>query len=118
MEASVKRFEWILSLVFISVAASGAISGMAWAQNKTYSLTITESGFSPRNITVAAGTKFKLVVKNATKKAAEFESAELNREKVIPAGASATVYIGPLSSGNYPFFDEFTPSRRGAINAR
>jgi hypothetical protein len=39
----------------------------------------------------------------------EFESYELNREKIIPANSAAIVYIGPLSPGEYPFFGEFNP---------
>jgi hypothetical protein len=58
------------------------------------------------------------MVRNATRRPAEFESAELNREKVIPAGTSATIYIGPLSPGSYPFFDDFQQSRRGTIIAK
>jgi len=41
--------------------------------------------------------------------AEEFESYELNREKVIPAGRKGIVFIGPLRPGVYPFFGEFFP---------
>ena len=39
----------------------------------------------------------------------EFESYELNREKVILGGRKAVVFIGPLPPGEYPFFGEFNP---------
>ena len=37
----------------------------------------------------------------------EFESHDLNREKVVPPGAKATIYIGPLKPGRYKFFGEY-----------
>ena len=39
--------------------------------------------------------------------AKEFESYELNREKVIPGLSKGVVFIGPLRPGRYPFFGEF-----------
>src|SRR3954452_6768656 len=85
---------------------------VAQAQEPTYSLTIHNDRFEPSTLSVKAGVKFKLVVKNATSRAAEFESAELNREKVVPAGTSGTIYIGPLQPGTYPFFDDFHQSTK------
>ena len=37
----------------------------------------------------------------------EFESYELNREKVIVGNSQGVVFIGPLKPGEYPFFGEF-----------
>ena len=54
-----------------------------------------------------AGKKVKIVIKNQDATPEEFESHTLNREKLIPGNASATVYIGPLSPGRYPFIGEF-----------
>jgi len=45
-------------------------------------------------------------------------SKSLRREKVIPAGAVATVYVGPLQPGRYEFFDEFKPNNRGFLIAK
>ena len=44
---------------------------------------------------------------------------ELHRERVVQPGETITVYIPPLASGSYPFFDDFhrdTPP--GAIVAQ
>ncbi len=84
----------------------------------SYSLTIHDTHFEPSTLNVKAGVKFQLRVTNARKVAAEFESAELNREKVIPPGQSAVIYIGPLAPGTYPFFDDFHQSTRGRIVAK
>jgi Cupredoxin-like domain len=59
-----------------------------------------------------------LRVKNARKVAAEFESSELNREKVVPPGQSAVIYVGPLAPGSYAFFDDFHQSTRGRLIAK
>ena len=51
--------------------------------------------------------KFKLMVKNADDTADEFESTELNREKLVPPGQTVTVFLGPLDPGEYHFFGDF-----------
>lgn len=102
---------------------ASAIVFAAWtypalAQEASYSLTIRNQKFEPSTLHVKSGVKIKLTVTNATGKAAEFESAELNREKVIPAGSSGVIYVGPLAPGSYPFFDDFNQSNRGQIIAK
>ena len=66
--------------------------------------------FIPSEITVPANTKVKLVVYNRDSTPEEFESYELNREKVIMGNRKATIFIGPLPAGEYPFFGEFYPA--------
>ncbi|MCH8348449.1 MAG: cupredoxin domain-containing protein [Proteobacteria bacterium] len=56
---------------------------------------------------VPAGVKIKLIVINQDPTPEEFESFELNREKIIGGGRTAIIYIGPLKPGEYPFFGEF-----------
>lgn len=65
--------------------------------------------FYPSELRVPAGQKIKLRVRNADPTPEEFESYELNREKVIMGGSTATLFIGPLRPGEYPFFGEFYP---------
>ncbi len=65
--------------------------------------------FFPNEIVIPADTKVKLLVFNDDPTAEEFESYELNREKVIAGGTKATIFIGPLPQGRYPFFGEFYP---------
>ena len=65
-----------------------------------------------------AGQKIELHVRNTDAAASEFESAELHREKVVPAGQEIVVFIGPLRAGRYEFFDDFHPSSRGHIVAK
>jgi len=65
--------------------------------------------FYPDMVTIPADTKVKLLVKNLDPTAEEFESYELNREKVIAGHSEAIIFVGPLSAGEYPFFGEFFP---------
>ena len=88
------------------------------AQEAGYSLTIHDDRFEPSTLNVKAGVKFQLRVRNARKVAAEFESAELNREKVVPAGQSTVIKVGPLAPGTYAFFDDFHQSTRGRLLAK
>src|SRR5579862_5663493 len=70
-------------------------------------LTIRDHRFEPARLEVPAGTKFKLMVKNEDATAEEFESFELHREKVVPAGQEIPVFLGPLEKGEYKFFGDY-----------
>jgi len=72
-------------------------------------LEIRDHLFYPAELLVPANTKVKLKVFNRDPTAEEFESYELNREKVIPGYSQAIIFIGPLEVGEYPFFGEFFP---------
>ena len=63
--------------------------------------------FEPSRIEVPANKKFKLLVKNTDNSADEFESTELNREKLVTPGQTVTIFLGPLDPGEYKFFGDF-----------
>lgn len=91
-------------------ALAGLLGTTAQAEpNSDYRLVIKEHRFAPAELTIPAGQKIQLLVVNQDSSAEEFESYELNREKVIPGGGQARVWIGPLSPGLYPFFGDFHP---------
>ena len=93
--------------------------GVALADEPTVELTIRNHQFEPAELQVPANTKFKLVVKNADATPEEFESNELRREKIIPGGQEAIIYIGPLAPGSYGFFGDFHPqTARGRLVAK
>jgi hypothetical protein len=56
---------------------------------------------------VPAGVKFQLKVQNTDDTADEFESLDLNREKLVAPGKTITVFLGPLDPGEYKFFGDF-----------
>lgn len=74
------------------------------------SMTIKNHTFEPSVLTVPANKRIKLTVQNLDTSPEEFESHALNREKVIPGGARAVIYIGPLKPGRYEFMGEFNPA--------
>lgn len=91
----------------------------AIADDGDYSLIIKEHRFLPAEITIPAGKKVKLLVENQDSTAEEFESHSLNREKIIAGKGKATIYIGPLNAGRYPFEGEFNATTaQGAIIAQ
>ena len=63
--------------------------------------------FEPPRLTVPAGVRFVLMVRNGDDTPAEFESGALNVEKIISAGREALVRLGPLQPGEYAFKDDF-----------
>ena len=81
-------------------------------------LSIRNHRFEPAEIKVPAGQRIKLVVRNEDATPEEFESHTLNREKIIPGGATATIFIGPLKPGRYSFYGEYNEATaKGAVIA-
>jgi plastocyanin len=86
------------------------------AADADYTIVIKDHQFQPAELIVPVGKKVKLIVENQDATPEEFESHELNREKIIAAKSKATIYIGPLKPGRYPFFGEFNQATaQGAI---
>jgi Cupredoxin-like domain len=86
------------------------------AADADYTIVIKDHQFQPAELIVPEGKKVKLIVENQDATPEEFESHELNREKIIAAKSKATIYIGPLKPGRYPFFGEFNQATaQGAI---
>jgi hypothetical protein len=95
-------FEYFAGLLLITAAASVSAAD-------TIEISIKDHKFVPAEITIPADTKVKLVVKNQDPTPEEFESHSMHREKVIPGGKQAIIFIGPLKPGTYEFFGEFNP---------
>ena len=79
----------------------------AFADLPVVTLTIKDAHFVPATVQVPKDQKFQLVINNEGPGAEEFESSDLNREKVIAPGKSLTLITGPLSAGTYKFFGDF-----------
>jgi hypothetical protein len=85
----------------------------------SFNLTIKDGRYTPELVEIPANQKVKLVVKNEGPGPEEFESSDLNREKVIHAGKTAEITIGPLKAGTYKFIGEFHPeTAKGQIVAK
>jgi plastocyanin len=98
------------------LALSGPIS-QAFAQD--FSLTIKDHKFDPAEMQVPAGKEFTLTVTNSDATAEEFESDDVDVEKVIAGGQSATITLGPLDAGRYEFYGEYhEDTAKGALVAK
>ena len=100
----------ISALMFVSVGVQAADAELT--------LVIQDHRFQPETLVVPAQKKIKITVENRDSTPEEFESFTLNREKVIPGKSSATIFIGPLAPGKYPFVGEFNEkTAKGVIVA-
>lgn len=89
------------------------------AASPVYEIHIKDHLFYPTELIVPANQKIKLIIYNNDPTPEEFESYELNREKVIMGNHKATVFIGPLKPGIYPYFGEYNPkTAQGTIIAK
>jgi plastocyanin len=102
-------------LVFVFLFGATAVA----AQDAEVKIVIREHKFDPEEVTVPAGKKIKLVIENQDATAEEFESYELNREKVVPPKGQISIFVGPLEPGRYPFFGDFhKDTAKGVLVAR
>jgi len=92
------------ALLAIGLVLAGST---AWAEDYDAKLVIRDHKFEPVELTVPAGQKIKLLVDNQDATPEEFESNELNREKIVTGKGTITVFLGPLDAGRYPFFGDF-----------
>lgn len=91
----------LLISLFLSLPANAATAEIE--------LIIKDHLFFPAIIEIPAGQKVKIRIINQDPTPEEFESYELNREKVVVGNGQTVVFIGPLRAGEYPFFGEFYP---------
>ncbi len=84
-----------------------------------YVIQIKDHKFIPAELVVPANKKIKLRIENLDRTPEEFESYDLNREKIVSGGRKIIVFIGPLKPGTYKYFGEFNPkTAQGVIIAR
>ncbi|MDG1733013.1 MAG: cupredoxin domain-containing protein [Thalassotalea sp.] len=82
----------------------------ALANSNEVHLVLENHLFYPSTVVITANTKVKLIIENKDATPEEFDSFDLNREKVLFAKSKTTIYIGPLDPGEYKFFGEFNPA--------
>jgi hypothetical protein len=88
----------------------------SWAADEpVFQIEMNDGVIIPPRIEVPAKTRFKIIIKNIGKMPAEFESAELRKEVVVPAGGEAPLIIRTLDVGEYKFFDDFQPDAPPAL---
>lgn len=92
-------------ILFLATASLLIAVGPAYSTE--YHMKIENHRFVPNNIEMQRGVRHRLIVLNTDATAEEFESYELNREKIIGGKSQAVIFLPPLSPGSYPFFGEF-----------
>ncbi len=106
-QGALKPIFFISSLRAFAFLLLAGSASTAIAQTPVFEIEIREHLFFPAELEIPANQKVKLIIYNRDATPEEFESYELNREKVIVGNSQGVVFIGPLKPGEYPFFGEF-----------
>lgn len=86
------------------------MTAVGLAKKPEYVIELKQHLFYPAVIEIPAHQKVKLIIINYDNTPEEFDSFELNREKVIFPNSRAVIFVGPLPPGEYPFFGEYNPN--------
>jgi hypothetical protein len=97
----------MLRIMMVLTLAAAICPLAVHADTPEFTLVIRDHRFEPARLEVPANIRVRLIVNNQDSTPEEFESYELNREKVIPGNTQATIFVGPLEPGEYSFFGEF-----------
>jgi plastocyanin len=101
-DAAMSRLARAIAFAVVATAAVPVL-----AADDEFRIAIQDHKFEPAEVVVPAGKKLKLVIENRDSTPEEFESHALSREKVIAGKSTATIVIGPLKAGRYPFVGEY-----------
>lgn len=102
------KFLVLTFVLFFSITLS--------AKTKEFYLILENHLFTPNELVIPANTKVKLIIINKDSTLEEFDSFDLNREKVLFPNKKNRIFIGPLPSGKYEYFGEYFPNTaRGVI---
>ena len=105
----------ILCALFLVLAPTLALA----QELDTFTIVIRNHQFEPVETIIPAGKKVKLIIDNQDPTPEEFESHDLNREKVISGGKQGIVFVGPVKKGTYKFVGEFhEATAKGVIIAQ
>ena len=106
-------------LIVVAALLALVVGAPAARADDAFQIEFRQHRFVPDRIEVPAHVKFRLLVKNTDATADEFESSQLNREKLVPPGQTVTVFLGPLEPGEYKFFGDFhQDTAKGIIVAK
>ncbi|MEW6989227.1 cupredoxin domain-containing protein [Colwelliaceae bacterium 6441] len=105
-----KSYHWGVTLLLLCFSAH------LTAKTPEYHLTLEDHVFTPSELNIPANQKVKLIIFNKDAVVEEFDSFDLNREKVLFPKTKSIIFVGPLKAGKYEYFGEYHPSSaRGMI---
>ena len=105
--------------ILLSTVLAGLFSINAFAaDDASVVLAMKDGRFEPARLVLPAGVKLRLILRNQDAMPAEFESADLSREVVVPGKRDVAIFIGPLEAGSYQFFNDFNRQMQGTIVAQ
>ena len=86
---------------------------------REYNLVIENHRWQPDKVVIPANAKVRFVIENRDDTPEEFDSRDLNREKVLMGKTKGQVYIGPLAPGRYKFQGEYhAATAQGVVIAK
>lgn len=94
----------LVAATVIDIAPRGVAAG---SDDLVLEIHAQDGHFEPSELPVPANRPFTIRITSAEKKAIEFESFELHRERVVLPGETIAVLIPALAPGSYTFFDDF-----------
>jgi hypothetical protein len=107
-----------MTRIALALAAVLALAGAAHAASAPVVLTLKDHRFTPAQFTVPAGEKVMIQLINHDPATEEFDSHDLQVEKVVTPNGRALFSIGPLQPGAYAFMGEFHPATaQGRVTA-
>ena len=102
----------------ILLAAAPDRGRAAEDKGPTFEIVFRGGAIEPKRLEVPAKTEFQLQIRNEEDAAAEFESVQLHKEKVVPPHGKSVVVIRSLEPGEYDVFDDFHPGSTAVIVAK
>ncbi len=104
--------------LILTLLAAAALSSNAALAADEITLVVDHQKFSPSELSIPAGVKTKILIRNQDAMPVEFESYDLSREIVVPGHGETSIYVGPLEAGTYQFFNDFDHDMKGTITVK
>ena len=95
----------MIAIAFLLPAAGIASA----AELTTYELTLKDKTFTPAELKVKAGERFRIKLNNENGAPAELESSSMGFEKVVSGSSSILINVRAQPPGKYKYYDDFHP---------
>jgi hypothetical protein len=94
--------------ILLFLGFSVCLPVLSWADGSgPYTIVIKDHQFIPHQLSIPIDQKIKITIDNQDPTVEEFESFDLNREKIVSGNKKIVVFIGPLPKGTYKYFGDF-----------